>query len=354
MANSDTLRRYLDSLFGENGGAISFERFMSEALYHPEFGYYTANIETVGGSRGDFATSTTLSEILGRSIAYWAKAEAAAHGRPLEDFVLIEIGAGDGSLMRDTLKSFSWFERRKLRAMIVEISPTLQQRQQETLRKFGNRVEWKDSIEAALEAANGRALIFSNELVDAFPVITIRDSDEVFVAYDRTEGLRETFRPLLETRPDLDRHAFSVLQKKWDEGQRLELHHSYREWLQSCLPNLEIGSLLTIDYGGPAEDIYQKRPEGSLRAFFRHQRLTGAGIYRMFGKQDLTADVCFDDLQNWGDELGLDTVRWQTQAQFIQEWAPPTGKHRTRETEFLLADDGAGSAFKVLGQRTVK
>lgn len=324
---------------------------MTEALYHPDFGYYTANIKSVGGSRGDFATSTTLSAFLGRSIARWATDESAAHGRPLKDFTLIEIGAGDGSLMRDVLAGFSWRERRKPRALIVEISPLLRGQQRETLRKFGKRVQWRHSIGEALEAAEGRALIFSNELVDAFPVILIRDENEVFLEYDRGEGLREFFRPLAESRPGLPRDTFAVLQKEWPTGQRLELHDSYREWLLGWLPDFKTGSLLTIDYGGSPGDIYQKRPEGSLRAFFRHQRLTGPGVYRMFGKQDLTADVCFEDLESWGESRGLETVRRQTQAEFIREWAPPTGKERSRETEFLLANDGAGGAFKVLTQR---
>ena len=101
MADSDTLRTFLGSLFAEHGGAISFERFMSEALYHPRFGYYTAHITNVGGSRGDFATSPTLSKILGNAIAVWARFEATAHQRNLSEFTLVEVGAGNGSLMRD-------------------------------------------------------------------------------------------------------------------------------------------------------------------------------------------------------------------------------------------------------------
>ena len=352
LANSDTLRRYLDSLFAENGGEIPFERFMGEALTHPEFGYYTAHIETVGGSRGDFATSTTLSAILGQAIARWVRDEVAALGGTPGEFLLIEIGAGDGSLMRDVLRSFSWWDRRKLNLSIVEISPVLRRRQRETLGKLGTRIEWHESIVEALGAADGRALVFSNELVDAFPVIRVQGTHEVFVRYDRDQGLRETFLPLSETRPGLDPGNFSALRHDWPhENQRLELHDSYRRWLSQWVLHLKTGSLLTIDYGGAVSEIYHKRPEGSLRAFFRHQRLTGPGIYRMFGKQDLTADVCFDDLQSWGNQLGLETTACRTQAEFLEKMAPPGSEKKTRETAFLLADDGAGGAFKVLSQR---
>ena len=39
-------------------------------------------------------------------------------------------------------------------------------------------------------------------------------------------------------------------------------------------------------------------------------------------------------------------------AEFIRDLAPLESKDRSRETEFLLADDGAGAAFKGLSQRT--
>lgn len=352
MARSDSLRAYLDSLFAANDGAIPFERFMSEALTHPEFGFYTAHIRTVGGSRGDFATSPTIGKLLGKAIARWAVEEAAAHNRPLTDFTLIEVGAGEGTLMHEVLESFSWWKRRRLSAAIVEVSPILRLRQEEMLKRFRRSVAWHDSIEQALSAAGGQALVFSNELVDAFPVILLEGADEVLVEFDPEQGLREIRRPLAETRPDLVNDQFSALQSGWPGKQRVELHDSYRRWLGGWLPLLKTGSTLTIDYGGAAAEIYHKRPGGSLRAFYRHQRLTGAGIYRMFGRQDLTADVCFDDVRNWGEQHGLETNRYQTQADFIRELAAPKARERSRETEFLLASDGAGSAFKVLGQRT--
>ena len=45
----------------EGDGAIPFERFMQEALYHPDLGYYSANIRGIG-KKGDFSTSATLDD----------------------------------------------------------------------------------------------------------------------------------------------------------------------------------------------------------------------------------------------------------------------------------------------------
>jgi SAM-dependent MidA family methyltransferase len=361
VAPPTSLRNFLDGLFSESGGSVSFERFMAEALYHPEFGYYTHHIRTVGGSRGDFATSATLSSLLGESIAAWIRAEIESLGLapPIH---LIEIGGGEGSLMRDVITALDagkkpWWRRSRPRFHfhLVEISPRLRARQQETLKAMRRSITWHDSVESALAAADGQAILFSNELVDAFPVRLLRwvgHWSEVLVSFDPAEGLREHFaRPI-----DLDRDRFSVLREPeiWPSGQRVELHESYRRWWEKWSPALKCGALLTIDYGASAADLYRKRPEGTLRAYFRHQRLTGAGIYRLFGQQDITADVCFDDLIDWGVKFGFSTTHHLSQAEFLRSFAPKkcAGLAASdRAAAFLLDPDGAGGAFRALAQR---
>ena len=56
-----------------------------------------------------------------------------------------------------------------------EISAPLRQAQRERLGR--GKAHWHDTVETALEASGGQALVFSNELVDAFPchVLTRRD-----------------------------------------------------------------------------------------------------------------------------------------------------------------------------------
>ena len=82
---------------------------MARALFDPERGYYTRNIRTVG-ARGDFSTSATLSPSLGAAIAFWLKAESRAHPSIRH---IIEIGAGDGSLMQNVRQAMSWWKRRQ-------------------------------------------------------------------------------------------------------------------------------------------------------------------------------------------------------------------------------------------------
>ena len=158
MSDAGGKLRFLLELQENLGGCIPFERWMREALYHREFGYYTANIREFG-RRGDFTTWPALDKGLGRAIAGWA-----LQNRPSKRWDLIEIGAGSGELAASILKTIGWWNRPRYH--IVEISPRLRQVQQGRL---GSRANWHASVPEALAACGGTALILSNELVDAFP-----------------------------------------------------------------------------------------------------------------------------------------------------------------------------------------
>ena len=311
---------WLAEVVRSEGDRITFERFMELALYHPIHGYYTGHVSTIGRS-GDFSTSTTIGESLVRSVAIWLKAEAKHLSMSVPQ--VIELGGGTGRLALGILRSFKPWQR--IRYQIVEVSETLRQIQERELR--GKSVQWRDSIEAALVAAKGEAILISNEFVDAFPC-------------QRFELGPQGWRELsLALEGDIWREEYaencvppasSTFAVKFAIGQRVETIQSYRKWLTSLDGNLHRGSILTIDYGGSPEEIYHRRPGGTMRAYFRHQRLDGMEIYLRPGRQDLTSDVNFFDLKEWGEQIGLETIQLVTQADFVRRWAG----ERSRAPEF--------------------
>lgn len=304
---------------------IRFDDFMQAALYHPERGYYTSRIQTVG-SEGDFTTTPQLSQSL-------AKAIADAFQRSGEKN-LIEVGPGSGRLSQAVRQALPLITRLRTRHSLVEVSPILRELQRARL----PRIQHAASLREALHAADGRAFIFSNELVDAFPVRIFRPHDGGFdeLYLSRKEGVtHESFRPASDL-PDS-----SQLITDGTSPRRIEVHESYHHWLTSWMPCFHRGQLLTIDYAVP------DRPpvHGSLRAYYRQQRLTGASLYQNAGMTDLTADVSFQDLQRWGRQLGLETRYQINQSEFL---APFSGK--STADQFLREGDGAGTAFQVLLQ----
>ena len=338
------LRSFLQEAFENSGGELSFDAFMAMALYDPVFGYYMTGITDVGGRSGDFATAATLSDAIGKAVVGWIKAEIRHH-RWKGPVSLIEVGGGNGALAFSVLKSLGWWGRRRVRYHLVEISPLLRERQQKRLGRFG--VTWHEEIASVLRKSKGQALIFSNELVDAFPAKWLRWRagaglwQEIFVRYDPATGLKEVFR---DCPAELTPEIFSAMTlSDLPDGQRIEVLPSFRRWITDLSLHWKAGAMLTIDYGGAsAEAVYHRRPGGTMRAYFRHERIEGGGVYGRIWKQDLTADVNFADLVNWGEELGIETVRLSSQRGFLKRFG--FGKD-------AMAGDGAGDAFQVLEQR---
>ncbi|HMV68644.1 MAG TPA: SAM-dependent methyltransferase [Myxococcota bacterium] len=314
-----------------------FSAFMARALYEPGRGYYARNVRTVG-ARGDFSTSATLSTMLGGAVARWLGSEAWRQPRVR---ALIEIGAGDGSLLA-AIRDARGFWARRLALHVVETSPVLRARQAERL---GDGVVWHEDLGEALRAVGGRAFLVHNELLDAFPVDLAQWTGgawrEVWVG---GRPAREELRPLT-----LDPASFSAL-SGWTPPyaeQRVELHGAVRRWLRGWAPAWRGGAMLSIDYGDVMPALYHRRPRGTLRAYWLQQRLEGASVYASPGQQDITADVNFTDYRAWARELGWREVWFGTQAELIARW----GKVEGDADRFLVDPDGAGGAFKAVLHR---
>ncbi len=319
------------------GGCFRFDRFMELALYDPDHGYYRRQVQTVG-AQGDFSTSATLNERLGRAIAAWAQAEAKTLGlRPLH---LIELGGGDGSLARGLLRRTGW----GVRYHLVEVSEGLRARQRQRLPS--RRVQWHADVRDALHAAGGRALLFSNEFVDAFPC---RRFERIASGWSELHFCLKDGRWREELGPAADLPDAGALAWFAPAGQRVEVHEAYRHWQAGAVDALRTGALLTVDYGGSVPEIYARRLGGTVRAYASHRRREGLEIYLQPGAQDLTADVSFDDLRRWGIALGGEEVWYGTQAEFLARFAPD--RRATGASAFVADVAGAGGAFKVLHQR---
>jgi SAM-dependent MidA family methyltransferase len=309
---------------------IPFEQFMENALHDPVHGYYARRIKAVG-PRGDFTTAPMLSEGPARAIAAWA-AMALRETRCRD---LIEIGPGEGTLAASVLKHLPWHLRWKTRLHLIETSLPLAERQQKLL---GKRATWHRSPQAALQSCQGNAVIYSNELVDAFPVRRYQKTtagwQELAVHFDERKQPHESLlppAPLPDSSGFLDSHPL---------GQHIEVHDSYRRYLADWLPHWKSGRMLTIDYGATAAEIYHRRPHGTLRGYLFQQRLEGQAIYQNIGRQDLTADVNFTDLQNWSQP-------WICE-QSLTNFSGFLSRFKAQES---TDPHGVGTAFLVLDQK---
>src|ERR1700747_1043989 len=174
LANPDLTRCIRAEI--EKQGPISFARFMQQALYHPEHGYYSSGRCAIG-RKGDYFTNVSVGPLFGELLAAQF-AEMWERLGSVEDFTIIEQGAHDGQFARDLLESL---QKRApefyaaLRYRIVEPFPILQHRQSRTLERFRDKVEWRDSLQPFL------GVHISNELLDAMPVRLISGNMEKLV-----------------------------------------------------------------------------------------------------------------------------------------------------------------------------
>jgi SAM-dependent MidA family methyltransferase len=315
---------------------VPVEEFMRRALHEPGHGYYPRRIRGIG-RHGDFTTAPMLGSSLARAIACWAARALRETG--CRD--LIEIGPGEGRLAANVRRHLPWMLRRSTRFHLVETSPALAALQKSAL---GRHARWHGTPAAALAACNGRAVVFSNELVDAFPARCFEKQPggwrEIAVALDPDGTARESLLPPAAL------PSSSVFDHDFPPGQRVEVHESCHRWLDGWLPLWKAGRMLTIDYGATVEKLYQRRPRGTLRAYLLHQRLEGLAVFGNPGRQDITADVNFSDLAAWcaPHAAGMEL---HTLGEFILRHADAAEPADPQ----LLDPHGAGGAFMALDVR---
>jgi len=302
----DLIRRRIDA-----EGAITFHDFMDLALYHAEHGYY-ASREPLG-RRGDFQTSPEVHPIFGALVGKQLAQCWELLGRPAR-FEVVEPGPGSGLLARDILR---WAGRREpafaesLRCRLVEVSPSLRRRQEETLAGFGDRVEWCDGLPEGIEG-----VVLSNELLDSFPVHRIAHQDrqllEVHVSH--RDGRFEELLGLLSGERIAE--YFADLGFWPGAGCLAEVNLRAVDWMRQVAHSLTRGFVLTFDYGYSAEELYAPwRREGTLMCFYRHNPSTDP--YARVGRQDITSHIDFTTLMRVGREGGLEVTGFTTQARFL-------------------------------------
>ncbi|HJX93340.1 MAG TPA: SAM-dependent methyltransferase [Pyrinomonadaceae bacterium] len=300
-------------------GKITFREWMEAALYYPTFGYYNRTDLKRWGRAGDYRTSPERSELFAATFARHFVHLYEQLNQP-EEFTIVEVGGGDGQFatgVLETIEKLSPAVFDVTRYVCVELSQDARSRTAERLQKFNGRVEFAKLTELALIEAG---IVFSNELIDAFPVHRVTSVDgklkELFVTVD-DDGNFAWLAAELSTQKlhEFCRNEAPPLV----EGQIIEVNLDIKDWLNTIAEKLVNGYLITVDYGSEAEELYDAsaRLKGTLRAFRRHkfvdEVLTSPGEY------DITTSVDWTFVKNVGHRLGLEVERFQALDRFLIE-----------------------------------
>ena len=103
---------------------LSLDKFIEESLYNKKFGYYMK--DNPFGAKGDFITSPNISILFSEMIAIWVISFWENLNCP-KQFNLVELGAGNGVMMKILVNTFSKFPQfqNSCNIMILEKSALL-------------------------------------------------------------------------------------------------------------------------------------------------------------------------------------------------------------------------------------
>ena len=300
------------------GTTVSFTQYMEIALYDESVGFYA----TVGraGRRGDFLTSPEVGPLFGALIARRLDEEWLALGSP-ETFVVVEFGAGPGTLARSI--AFAAPEcASALRYLMVE-------------RSAEQRAVHADHLEGWMGDLDGAAVdtfvhsltpgpqfasspiapygftgvILANELLDnlAFDIVR-HDGAGNFERLDvrHAEDGLEFVVASTEVPASLALVLSSAVAGEW-----MPLQEHAVQWLMAAIDRLDRGTVIAIDYGATTEEIAGRPDMGWLRTFIAQER-AGHPLDAP-GTCDITADIAIDQLAT-ACEPSLVT----TQREFLQ------------------------------------
>jgi len=304
------------------GGRITFARFMDLALYHPEWGYYHA-AQRRPGRPGDFLTAPEAHPFFGITLARQVAECWERLGQP-DQFVVREYGPGIGGLAWDIIGGLRQENPACLTALSYELVERNPQRMSEALAAFrdeglGDLVRAIDPEKiAALPPMTG--VILANEVADAFPVHrltwqngALREGWVVWADEGFAEEVAELSPPALAAEPASMLRAHGIALQ---EGDRIEISPGAAAWFAEAAARLERGYVIVIDYGYPAEHLYQAhRLEGTVRAYRAHTVTDDP--FAHVGEQDLTAHVDFTALREAGEAAGLTFAGQTNQAAFL-------------------------------------
>ena len=344
-------------------GPISFYEWMKAALYDEHEGYYCRRDIERRGRLGDYRTAPERTPLFAATFARYFAGLFYELGSP-EAWTVLEVGAGFGEFAADVLRSLQKVYPpvfAATRYLVDEFSDDGRERAAVNLGGFENKFEFcrYSEIEGTLPVG----LIFSNELIDAFPVhrITSRGGElrSLCVALNNEDQF-------VWTEADLDPLIADYCQRtqiQLDEGQITEISPDAESFVMRAAGLLDRGFVITVDYGDERDALLNNpyRRQGTLRAAWHHQICQD--VLQRPGCRDLTTTIDWTQMREAGDKAGLRAIRHERLDQFfireglldvLQELTETAGEAESTDLRAgareMIMPDGMAASFQVLVQ----
>ena len=336
------------------GGWLGFDRYMALALYAPGMGYYANSLRKLGltpESGSDFATAPEMSKHFGHTLAHQVAQALQMTGTD----EVWEFGAGSGAL---ALQLLARLGDSVTRYTIVDLSGSLRERQQETLKAYAHQVQWVDALP---EQLNG--VVVGNEVLDAMPVqLLVRKSGVwhergVVWGADAAAPLQWEDR-VTDLRPPMEIPG--------EHDYLTEIHSQAEAFVATLADRFKAGEAATgqggaaflIDYGFPEHEYFHpQRSMGTLMCHQLHKADTDPLVD--VGRKDITAHVNFTGVALAAQDAGLNVLGYTSQAHFLINCGllPPLVDAPLDEKSMaqkLITEHEMGELFKVIAFGTTE
>jgi NADH dehydrogenase [ubiquinone] 1 alpha subcomplex assembly factor 7 len=283
---------------------LSIDNYIEEALYNKKFGYYMN--KNPFGQKGDFITAPNISLLFSEMIAIWIISFWENINSP-KDFNLIELGAGNGEMMRILINTFDKFPKFKkvCKINILEKSNLLKKIQKKTINN--KNVKWLNNLN---NLNNFPCLFIANEFFDSLPIKQfIKKKNKWYERYVKFTNFEK---------PEYVDVLFNM--QKFEKKIQLKISHNQKfieysplvkDYLKIIAKKIKLsnGGVLIIDYG-----YLNKNIKNTLQAVSKHKY---SNVLDNFGKSDITYNLSFYLIKKIMKQFGSFNLLTTTQKEFL-------------------------------------
>jgi NADH dehydrogenase [ubiquinone] 1 alpha subcomplex assembly factor 7 len=292
--------------FFSNSKKLPVDRFFNNVLFDKKNGYYSS--KNPFGGKGDFLTSPGVSNLFSEIIGIWLVSTWGSMGNP-KKFNIVELGPGDGSLMKVLIKTFKKFPDFNNAAdiFLYEKSNFLKNLQKKNINN--SKVKW---INDFTDLKKGPVIFFGNEFFDAIPIKQFFYKEKIlfekYYCLSRDKKIIETYKKASVIDSSRIAKYKTLKNLKFIEFPKLGLDELSK--IVKKISSLS-GGLLLIDYGYLKPDN-----QNTLQSVINHQK---NNLLENLGNADITSLVNFKLLNEFFIQNNLKVKNIITQKFFLEK-----------------------------------
>ncbi len=270
---------------------LPLDKFINLSLYDENNGYYMK--KNPFGKKGDFITSPNISRLFSEMIAIWVISFWKSLGSP-KKFNLIELGAGNGEMMKDLIDTFRNFPvfLNSCNFVIHEKSPFLVNIQKKKL--IDTKITWVSKIS---KLGNNPSIFVANEFFDSIAIRQFRKKKNLW--FEKFVNLKEKDNIFFFEKKINIKKIEKNLNFNISRGQTFieysEIGFNYLKDISKIIKK-NTGGLLLIDYG-----YTEKKMKNTLKAVSNHKI---ANILNDKGNVDITHNINFYLFKRFVEKMG--------------------------------------------------